>query len=100
MTNKEKIRAKVEKLIQERRNALKYTCFVDRERADMTTECGILGKVLLFIDSLNEELVVDGEVYQTIGDHVAWDYRVRSSRFTNKSLKLGDKVKLIIIKGE
>lgn len=97
MTDMEKIRVKVEQLIKLRRDALKDPCFTGRERADMVTECSILCKVLLYIDSLHNETVVDGVVYQTIGDDIC---RVKSSRFVNKYLKCGDKVKLEIILDE
>ncbi len=46
----EKIRAKVEQFYQLREKALKDDCFTGRERADITTECGILRQVLNYID--------------------------------------------------
>lgn len=51
-TDKEIIRAEVERMIQARRKALEDPCFTGRERADMVTEAEVLGNVRSFIDCL------------------------------------------------
>lgn len=61
MTNIEKVRERIQDIIQLRKKiiVLKDGPFTNREKTDMKIEVNILDKILSYIDSLEEESTID-----------------------------------------
>ena len=103
MTDKEKIRAEIERLKNiADKNSFKWN---DSARAAWRQQSWVCGEIISFIDSLSEETdAVEGVVSYLVGaDQAAIKYKDPSGIFMSYyakrgDLKVGDKVKIVIFK--